>query len=110
MSSQEVKIKYKCVQCGNCCRWRGYVHVTNEEIEAIARFLGMPYDTFMAKYTRLTADRKGLSLTEKDNGECVFLEGNKCLIHDVKPRQCKRFPNEWNFEGFREVCNAEPIV
>jgi Fe-S-cluster containining protein len=28
-------------------------------------------------------------------GACVFLENHQCLLHDVKPEQCRTFPF-WN--------------
>ncbi len=69
--------------------------------------MGLPIDQFIEKFTRLNANRTGLSLIEKENGECIFLEGlNTCLIQPVKPVQCRGFPNEWRFPGWREVCEA----
>jgi len=35
------------------------------EINVIADYLGMDVQEFIEKYTRLTSDRKGLSLTER---------------------------------------------
>ncbi len=32
------------------------------------------------------------SIALKKNGVCAFLEGKKCLIHEVKPAQCGLFP------------------
>jgi Fe-S-cluster containining protein len=46
---------------------------------------------------------------EKAGGECVFLDGRDCRIQPVKPDQCRGFPNDWNFHGWREVCDAIPI-
>ena len=51
----------------------------------------------------------GLSIIDRPggNGECVFLEGlNVCRIQPVKPVQCRGFPNEWRFPGWRDVCEA----
>ncbi|NLB56327.1 MAG: hypothetical protein GX811_11290, partial [Lentisphaerae bacterium] len=84
-----------------------YVHITATEISKIASFLNLTEDEFMNKYVRITQDRKGLSLIENPDGSCVFLKGNDCIINDVKPQQCLDFPNKWNFEGFREVCNVK---
>ena len=98
---------YECVRCGNCCRWPGPVRVTGSETRGIAGFLDMPPDEFMRRYTRLVDNGKAVSLTEKPDGSCSLLEGNECLVHDVKPRQCRDFPNNWNFPGFEEECNAK---
>ena len=69
----------------------------------------MPEDEFLATYTRLRANRRGLSLIEKPNDECIFLDGIDCRVNDVKPDQCSGFPNTWNFPGWRDVCEAIPI-
>jgi hypothetical protein len=85
------------------------VKVDAGEIRAIAGFLGMEEDAFIQRYTRLRTDRAGLSLIEQPNDECIFLEGNDCVINDVKPQQCRDFPNKWNFPGWRQVCHAIPV-
>ena len=102
------RIEYQCQRCTACCRWPGQVKVTSEEIEAIARYLGIPEDRFIQEHTRLRPNRDGLALLEKANGECAFLEGRDCRLQAVKPAQCRAFPNSWNFPGWREVCEAVP--
>jgi uncharacterized protein len=101
---------YQCQRCTNCCRWPGDVKVSEEEIGKIAAFLGMEEVSFVEQYTRLRADRRGLSLTEWPDGPCIFLEGNDCRINPVKPQQCRDFPNKWNFPGWRQVCEAVPVM
>ena len=70
------------------------------------------YDTwvmasaFAAEYARLALDRRSLELGEKENGECVFLLGNECVIHPVKPAQCRAFPDGWRYPGAEEICPA----
>ena len=99
--------RYQCVRCGNCCRWPGDVNVTSAETAAIAEHLGLCHDRFVQDFTRLNSKRSGLSLIDKPNGECVFLEGaNVCRIQPVKPGQCSGFPNEWQFSGWRDQCEA----
>ena len=101
---------YECTCCGNCCRWEGYVRVSDEEVDAIAEFLGMDVQDFLAEYTCLTADRRSLTLVDQADGSCVMLtEEGLCRIHPVKPRQCRLFPNGWNFPGFRERCHAVEV-
>jgi len=31
---------FTCLRCGQCCRWHGYVQVSEEEVEQIASFTG----------------------------------------------------------------------
>lgn len=99
--------RYICTRCGNCCRWQGYVHLTEYEITEIAQYLEMQRANFIARYTRLAPSRKNLALTEKPDQSCIFLTAeNLCAINPVKPEQCRRFPNDWSFPGCREKCNA----
>lgn len=101
--------KYLCERCTNCCRWPGDVKVSDKEITAIASFLGMPENEFIQQYTRLRANRRGLSLIDQADGACIFLDGQDCKIQPVKPQQCHDFPNAWNFPGWRDICMATEI-
>ena len=99
-----------CTGCGNCCRWPGYVRVNEAEIDRIAAFLDMESYDIVEQHTRLTDDRSGLSLNEHDDGSCVFLVDNNCVIQDVKPKQCRDFPNHWSFEGWQAECPAVALT
>ena len=97
--------KYLCERCTNCCRWPGEVKVSEKEISAISRHLGLEEDDdFIQQYTRLRSDRRGLSLIDQPDGACIFLDGQDCRIQPVKPQQCRDFPNAWNFPGWRDIC------
>lgn len=100
---------WKCERCTACCRWPGDVKISSPEITQIAQFLLLSQTDFLERYTRLRTDRNGLSLIEKKDDSCVFLSGNDCLINEVKPQQCRDFPNKWNFPGWRQVCHAIPV-
>jgi Fe-S-cluster containining protein len=102
-------VYYQCQRCTNCCRWPGLVRVDNDDISALAAYLGLDERSFIERYTRLRPQRDGLALTEKANGECVFLDGRDCAVQRVKPRQCAGFPNTWNFPGWQSVCEAIPV-
>lgn len=105
--------KFECRRCGNCCRWSGCVKLESHRVDVIAAFLGIPVEEFLERYTRLMPDRQGLSLTEKPDGSCVFLDGEegepaRCRIQPVKPEQCDRFPLHWNFPGWEALCPGAP--
>ena len=104
----EMPIFYECDRCTACCRWPGQVKLSDSEISRLAAFKGLTEFDFIQTFTRLTIDRKGLALADKPNGECIFLHENDCAINDVKPRQCRAFPNLWSFPGFQDVCRARP--
>jgi uncharacterized protein len=101
---------YQCQRCGNCCRWPGAVRLTAGDVEKISDLLGLAPEVFVQEFTELKADRSGLVLKNKENGECCFLEGvNHCKIQKAKPFQCQGFPNNWNFPGWRDICEAVPL-
>ncbi len=83
--------------------------VTASEISAISRHLDLKEDDFIQRYTRLRADRRGLSLIDQPDGACIFLKGQDCRIQPVKPQQCRDFPNAWNFPGWRDICMATEV-
>ena len=103
-------IFHECQRCTECCRWPGEVKLSEEEITRIAIHLRMDELEFIERYTRLRMFRTGLSLAEKPNGECIFLDGVDCRIQSVKPQQCRDFPNLWNFPGWQKSCQAIPRV
>lgn len=105
------EVFYQCQRCTNCCRWPGEVVLSDVEIDRIATFLEMSVYDFVAEFTNLRENRTGLTLREKSEDEttCVFLDGQDCRINPVKPDQCAGFPNQWNFKGWRQSCEAIPV-
>jgi uncharacterized protein len=103
-----VPIFYECQRCTACCRWPGQVRLNDAEISRLAAYKGLSEHDFIQQYTRLTKDRRGLALKDKENGECIFLENDACVVQAVKPQQCRDFPNLWNFPGFEKICHAIP--
>lgn len=102
------QIYYVCQRCTNCCRWPGLVKITDADITAMSAHFGLSERDFIEKYTRIRPHRDGLALLDKENGECIFLEGRDCVVQDAKPTQCVGFPNTWHFPGWREKCEAVP--
>ncbi|MFA7230352.1 MAG: YkgJ family cysteine cluster protein [Victivallaceae bacterium] len=100
--------EFICKRCGSCCKWTGYVRLEQHEVDAIATFLNMPLHEFIEKYTVVTSDRRGLSLIEREDGSCIFYIAtpSACIIDQVKPRQCRAFPLQWNFPGWEKECKA----
>lgn len=100
--------RFQCTRCGACCRWPGYVRLTEKEVDEIAEFLEMTIEEFIETCTILTKDRRCLSLIEHpDDGRCILLTNDgRCRINPVKPRQCRNFPNLWNFPGWQNICKA----
>ena len=111
MSSEGSKkgVYYQCQRCANCCRWPGEVVLTEADTVRIAGFLGLsPYE-FVGRHTALRRNRQGLTLLAREDGSCEFLDGIDCRIQAAKPEQCRGFPNEWRFPGWRELCEAVEV-
>ena len=83
-------LRFKCNQCGLCCRGKpGVVLVNEKEMKNIADHLRMPIENFCKRFVRKVYKR--YSLTERENGDCAMYE-NGCNIYPVRPYQCKSFP------------------
>ncbi len=85
-------IRFECQQSGKCCVSHGeygYVYLTREDRQNIARLLGISTGSFTRKYCQTTEGIYHL----KDNGEaCVFLKDRKCTVYEARPMQCRTWP------------------
>jgi Fe-S-cluster containining protein len=105
-------LRFRCTRCGNCCTGApGYVWVDDEELRAIAEFRGEPAEEVAALYAR--PGRRGRTLREKDNGDCVFYDREAgCTIYPVRPRQCRTWPfwesNVASPEAWQRTCEVCP--
>ncbi|HTQ39550.1 MAG TPA: YkgJ family cysteine cluster protein [Pirellulales bacterium] len=106
-------LRFQCTQCGDCCTGApGYVWVTEDEIAALAKLLGLAADDFEARYVRCIGTRK--SLIEFDNGDCVFFDNQsrKCKVYEARPRQCRTWPfwdsNIRSPQAWQKTCEVCP--
>lgn len=84
-------IRFQCQPgCTNCCTQAGHVHLTAEDIERIAAYLGLARAEFERRY--VCSGKYGTRLTEPRPDSCHFLMEGGCRIHAVKPLQCRAFP------------------
>jgi uncharacterized protein len=106
-------LRFQCTQCGDCCTGApGYVWVTEDEIVALAKAIGLAANDFEARYVRKVGARK--SLIEYDNGDCVFFDGEarKCTVYEARPRQCRTWPfwdsNIRTPQAWKKTCEVCP--
>ncbi len=86
-------LRFGCTQCGACCSGDpGAVWVNDAEIEALAARLELTSQAFSSRYVRQLGD--GRSLTEFDNGDCVFFDPatRGCRVYESRPMQCRTWP------------------
>jgi hypothetical protein len=76
--------------CTKCCEQKGFVYLTERDIERAAEFLSMPGKKFENRFIYRTKNTRRLRTPR--NGQCIFLRDGGCSIHPVKPTQCRIFP------------------
>jgi len=86
-------LRFKCTQCGNCCRNHGdyaYVYLTEGDLGAITKYLGLERPAFLERYC---VREEGWAVLRMDQPACPFLgEDNRCAIYPVRPKQCATWP------------------
>jgi Fe-S-cluster containining protein len=105
MPADKQSIPFKCQQCSACCRQAGFVYLQSGEAERIAAFLKMDDFTFVNEHCELQ-DRQKLVLRKAADETCIFLSEKGCLIHPVKPKQCRDFPIGWKTPGSLHYCEG----
>ena len=88
--AQDIEEKIDCTACANCCRV-ATIKLIDRDVEKLARHLSISKDRFLAKYTREDPDEG--RVLKRNEGGCVFLEGNLCSVYDVRPHTCVTFPH-----------------
>jgi len=91
---------FACQRCGACCRWPGSVLLTEADITAASVALGMAEAAFIESHATLARNRAQLTLKERPDGTCKFLDSvGHCRIYAVRPKQCRDFPHSWHVDG-----------
>jgi len=84
-------VKFECQKgCSNCCKSGGVVHISEEDVTNISKYIKISRDEFWKKYT--TIEGKKIYLKEQEIDDCIFLKDDKCTIYPVRPTQCRTFP------------------
>jgi len=73
-----------CNQCGKCCYGKEIL-ITPEEAEIISNVVNKSVQEF-------AIPKEKVFMLKTVNNHCIFLENKRCVIHAVKPFQCKTYP------------------
>lgn len=100
-------LPFSCTGCGNCCKRHGdatHVYVREEEVLAIAEFLGRDPAAFLRE--ELVVEDGWITL-RPDLEQCPYLtEDALCGIYPVRPVQCRTWPF-WDVNLQSEVWRRE---
>jgi Fe-S-cluster containining protein len=107
-------LHFECSGCGNCCAGpdEGYIWITAEEIEMLAKHLGMSEADVRKRFIKRVGFRTTI-IEDKRTNDCIFLSKSAdgcrgCAIYDVRPNQCRTWPfwnhnlsspDDWNYAG-----------
>jgi Fe-S-cluster containining protein len=89
--AEGVEQQIDCRQCANCCRV-ATAKVTERDIDRLARHFRLKPERIRADYV-VESEDEGPILRRRENGECVFLDGNDCTVYEARPEVCQRYPH-----------------
>ena len=94
-------LPFNCTGCGKCCKTKGTVIMSPEEVKDAATLLNITLNSFrqnyVAKEQQLDSqdDVGWIKLKDDKNlGGCIFLDHdtNHCKIYEARPLQCYAYP------------------
>ncbi|MFW9805247.1 MAG: YkgJ family cysteine cluster protein [Candidatus Thorarchaeota archaeon] len=142
MPPENEEIRFECTKCGACCCEDSLlVTVTGRDIARISFSLGLnanevlrALDFYLVSGTESPVGfrdiptvnteqgRAYVAIKKMENGDCIFLKDNLCMIHLVRPMVCKSFPfvfrdndgdQTWGLSAMKEICpglGTGPVV
>lgn len=97
--------KAECRRCGACCRIEGIVRLADEDVGRMSEMLGLSEGDFIAAWTEIAPDRKGLVLKDAPDGACIMLTAdNRCRVYGARPEKCRTFPYAWTNPESASYC------
>ena len=101
---------FECQQCGYCCHGETTVSLTDEDLDRMVKYLGIPESEVKEKYLRIT---KGVIQMKIVDGHCIFFKDG-CTIHPGKPWRCTQWPLHPSIlsdeSNFKAICASCPGI
>jgi Fe-S-cluster containining protein len=94
-------IRFECQGSGKCCTSRGsygYVYLNEADQKRMAKFFKLTVPAFLKKYCGTKdgwiyiLDPRELGYTDHKEGDCLFLDGNRCNVYEARPEHCRTWP------------------
>lgn len=89
--AEDVEDQTDCRACANCCKV-AETNVAGRDIERLARAFRISPKQFVEQYTTMSAQEDETILRRNDGG-CIFLDGNDCSVYESRPDTCRNFPH-----------------
>jgi len=85
-------LRFSCqANCAACCKIPGRVEISEDDAARMALILDCTVTEFLQQYTR--REKNQLLLLEREDSACVMLDASgACLVHPVRPAQCRSYP------------------
>jgi len=96
--ARDEAFSFACAGCGGCCRGREDIVLSGFDLWRIAARLRLPPHTVARAFCRGSIGRVSrlpvlrLAPLKEERGNCPFLTGNHCAIHDAEPLVCALYP------------------
>ncbi|MBX2988571.1 MAG: YkgJ family cysteine cluster protein [Bdellovibrionaceae bacterium] len=87
-------VRFQCQGSGKCCTSHGeygFVYLTLHDRQQFAKHLGLTTQAFTRQYCERTDGVWHLK-ERKENPDCLFLDGKRCSVYEVRPMQCRTWP------------------
>ena len=95
----ESGLRFTCISgCRYCCGVEpGYVFISRDDMERLVNHLNISVQEFLLTYCRKVplGSISDISLAERSNRDCVFLNEHGCSVYEARPVQCVTYPF-WN--------------
>ena len=88
-------IYFQCMRCNACCSGQpGFVWLSKRDLMALSEYFDLSIQRFALTFCRIVdlGIVTTLSLKEKQNNDCIFLENDGCSVYPVRPVQCRTYP------------------
>ena len=104
-------VGFSCTRCGRCCtaEFNDHVFLLDDDAERVKELCSdalVPAPHFELCDQNGNFYVSGYALRWKENGDCIFLEGNRCTIYDQRFRICRIYPymlhQEYGADGKRD--------
>ena len=96
--ARDAHFSFACNGCGDCCRGREDIVLSGFDLWRIAARLRLPPQIVARGYCRASIGTVShlpvlrLAPLKEERGNCPFLTGNHCAIHDAEPLVCALYP------------------